>query len=171
MIGIYKITNLVTNEIYIGQGVEVERRMVSHLKDEKHVGKKLIQSIKKYGPTNFVFQIIELCEKEQLDEKETYWIKYYDSFNNGLNMDEGGNKHKGNSNGTGKHWTLSAEARENIRQGVLKSMTPERIKKAADSHRGKVHDWSNTDTSKMGKSTLGKHRVYDNKDKNIYHYE
>ena len=50
-------------------------------------------------------------------------------------------------------------------------MTPERIKKAADGHRGKVYNMSNTDTSKMGKGTLGKHRVYDDKSKNIYHYE
>lgn len=69
------------------------------------------------------------------------------------------------------HWKLSDEARANIKRGVNNSMTEERRKKCGDGHRGKTYDYSNTDTSKMGKGTLGKHKVWDDKDKNIYHFE
>lgn len=174
MIGIYKITNLLTNEIYIGKGVEAEKRFVAHLKDFEHKrvqNKKLIQNMNEYGPTNFSFQIIELCERDQLDEREVYWIKHYNSFKEGLNMDEGGKTHKGNTNATGKHWNLSQEAKDNIGAGSRKAWTPERRKKYGESRKGVPKDYSNTDTSKMGKGTLGKHKVWDDKDKNIYHFE
>ena len=44
--------------------------------------------MKNYGPENFSIEKIE--ETENLDEREIYWIQYYDSFNNGYNMTLGG---------------------------------------------------------------------------------
>lgn len=44
----------------------------------------------KYGISNFTFEIIEECDKQSLNEREIYWIEYYDSFHNGYNMTIGG---------------------------------------------------------------------------------
>lgn len=48
------------------------------------------KALRKYGVENFTFQIIELCRQDELNEREIYWIKYYDSFNNGYNQTIGG---------------------------------------------------------------------------------
>lgn len=92
--GIYKIQNLVNGKIYIGQSIEIENRFQKHLnaKDEFYIHK----AIRKYGKENFSFQIVEECEASQLDEKEKYWIEYYNSLApSGYNMIPGG------SNGAG----------------------------------------------------------------------
>lgn len=47
-------------------------------------------AIKKYGIENFDFSIIEECSPDFLDERERYWISYYDSYNNGYNRTPGG---------------------------------------------------------------------------------
>ena len=78
MIGIYKITNLINNKIYIGQSVHIERRWKEHC--FKSSNSQISNAIQKYGKDNFKFEIIELCEKEFLDIREQYWISYYNSI-------------------------------------------------------------------------------------------
>ena len=90
MIGIYKITNKINNKIYIGQSIDIERRWWEHKHDDNH--NSLIHlAIKKYGEKNFTFEIIEECNQNQLDEREQYWIKTYNSFEEGYNLTRGGN--------------------------------------------------------------------------------
>lgn len=92
--GIYKIENLINNKIYIGQSIEIENRFHKHLNanDNFYIHKAL----RKYGKDNFTFQIIEECSPKLLDEREKYWIEYYNSLvPNGYNMIPGG------SNGAG----------------------------------------------------------------------
>ena len=50
--------------------------------------------MRKYGIENFSFELIEECTQDELDDKEQYWIKYYDSFKNGYNNTIGGNGRK-----------------------------------------------------------------------------
>ena len=90
--GIYKIENLITHHIYIGQSTNIDTRWRRH-KDDVHSGKKdypLYRAINKYGIDNFSFEIIEECSKEALDEREQFWIKYYNSYKNGYNQTIGG---------------------------------------------------------------------------------
>lgn len=92
--GIYKIENLTNGKIYIGQSVEIEQRWKKHLiaKDDFAIH----QAIRKYGKNNFTFSIVEECKAELLNERECYWINYYNSIvPNGYNMIIGG------SNGAG----------------------------------------------------------------------
>lgn len=87
MIGIYKITNKVNKKIYIGQSTDCHRRWLEHLRSgqpEKYCKKSERDSktpihlaMQKYGVNNFSIEILEECLKNQLDEKEKYWIKYY----------------------------------------------------------------------------------------------
>lgn len=85
MIGIYKVTNLINQKKYIGQSIDIERRFKEHHTDpfettnpaSKHI---FYQAIKKYGIKNFSFEILEECTTQELDEKEKYWIKYYNTY-------------------------------------------------------------------------------------------
>ena len=96
--GIYKIENLINHKIYIGQSLYIEKRWHDHLfaKDDFAIH----QAFKKYGIQNFTFQILEECSVEELDEKEIYWINFYQSLvPNGYNMVEGGTNGAGYSKG------------------------------------------------------------------------
>lgn len=89
MIGIYKITNINTNMIYIGQSCDVARRIKEHQRSS-NTNTLIDYSIKMEGIQNFTFEIIEECLNEQLNEREKYWIKYHDSYYNGYNSTPGG---------------------------------------------------------------------------------
>lgn len=95
MIGIYKITNKINNNIYIGLSVDIERRWKSHQHrytdtTNKEYDKVLYKAFRKYGIENFSFEIVEECTVEELREKEKYWITFYDSYKNGYNSTPGG---------------------------------------------------------------------------------
>lgn len=87
--GIYKIQNKINNKIYIGQSIDIERRFAEHKRHKDNCW--IHQAIQKYGPENFDYTILQECLPEQLDQKEKYWIQYYQSFgNNGYNQNKGG---------------------------------------------------------------------------------
>ena len=71
-----------------GQSINIENRFKRY---KWHNCKKQIlisRSIDKYGFTNHVFEIVEECEKDQLNKRERYWQEYYDVLdkNKGLNL-------------------------------------------------------------------------------------
>lgn len=101
MVGIYKITNP-SGKIYIGQSVEIKKRKSQYKNLNKEgIGIKIYRSLKKYGWKNHKFEVIELCSEELLNEREIYWINFYDSIKKGLNLKEGGS--------FGKHLELTKE--------------------------------------------------------------
>lgn len=91
---IYKIQNLINNHVYIGQTVKnYHKRFLQHKAnyDKPYFSQlTLYKAFKKYGLENFSFEPIEEVENEKLDEREKYWINYYDSYKNGYNMTLGG---------------------------------------------------------------------------------
>jgi len=97
MQGIYKVTNKINGKIYIGQSVNIEDRWRNHkfkpfYEKSGQYNSLFYKAIRKYGIENFIFEVVEECKKEELDEKEKYWIKYYDSNNleKGYNLTDGG---------------------------------------------------------------------------------
>ena len=71
MIGIYKITNLINNKVYIGQSVNIQQRFKKHKTKYKDISneesnKILYKAMRKYGLENFSFEIIEECSINQL---------------------------------------------------------------------------------------------------------
>ena len=90
MIGIYKITNQINGKIYIGQSIDIEKRWEDHKYYNSNEKTKLQYALQKYGVSNFSFEIIELCKQEELNEKEIFWISYYNSYEDGYNMTLGG---------------------------------------------------------------------------------
>lgn len=89
MVGIYKITNKINGKSYIGQSIHIEQRWQEHLYKNTHCS--LIKyAFHKYGVDNFIFEVLEECKQEELNEKEQYWIKYFNTFENGYNLTLGG---------------------------------------------------------------------------------
>lgn len=87
--GIYKITNKINGHSYIGQSIDIYQRWHSH----KYADCKpsvIHSAIIKYGLENFNFEILEKCPRESLNEREIYWIKFYNTYENGYNLTIGG---------------------------------------------------------------------------------
>ena len=89
---IYKITNLVNNKCYIGKTERtIQERWKEHLKQYNNLDLPLYRAFRKYGENNFQVEQIEECKSEIVDERETYWIKYYNSCGQeGYNCNLGG---------------------------------------------------------------------------------
>lgn len=88
--GIYKFQNLITQEVYIGQSVNLEDRYKKHKRECFNGSTPFYQAIQHWGWDNFSYEIIEFCDKEKLNEREVFWIEYYDSYHNGYNATRGG---------------------------------------------------------------------------------
>ena len=91
---IYKITNTINGKSYIGQTIQnVKERFYQHCatKCSKAVSNMAIhRAIKKYGKSNFTVEVIEEIDSANLNDRERYWIKYYNSYNNGYNSTKRG---------------------------------------------------------------------------------
>lgn len=92
--GIYLIKNKLTNQIYIGQSINIERRWKQHINSNDFGHSYIDNAIQKYGKDNFVLQIITKLPNNQflLDEHEKYWIKFYNAYTNknNYNLTPGG---------------------------------------------------------------------------------
>ena len=85
MIGIYKITSP-SGKIYIGQSVDIEKREKEYLSISNCKGqRKLYNSLLKYGFSEHIFEIIEECKVEVLNERERHWQDFYNVLKEGLN--------------------------------------------------------------------------------------
>ena len=97
MIGIYKITKKENGKSYIGQSNDIERRFSEH---KIKIDIPIKVAIKKYGTDAFNFEIIEECPLDKLDEREKYWIAFYNTYKEfGYNCNEGGGNNRSENNG------------------------------------------------------------------------
>lgn len=100
---IYKATNLVNGDMYIGLTTKKFRvRQVKHLslvrKPRKNDSNAYFHNaIRKYGADNFKWEIIDIAPEADeesmlmyLSEREKFWIEFYDTYNNGYNLTKGG---------------------------------------------------------------------------------
>ena len=94
--GIYCIINKINGKRYIGRSLDIANRWRLHrneLNSNRHKNDYLQNAWNKYGEDNFEFEILELCEADELDELEIHYIKKYDTFDNdekGYNLESGG---------------------------------------------------------------------------------
>ena len=91
MIDIYKIKNIVNNKVYIGQTCRgYKKRFEQHISESKKLNYNLYKAFKKYGIQNFIIKKITECELPEIAKiLESYYIKKFDSYKNGYNMNEG----------------------------------------------------------------------------------
>lgn len=97
MIGIYMFENKDNHKKYIGQSINITKRKWQHIYSPSPYS-KFDDILHKEGINNFNFSIIETCTVDKLDEKEKYWISYYNSIQDGYNLIEGGNCYRGQKN-------------------------------------------------------------------------
>ena len=75
--GIYKITNIQNQMCYVGQAANIADRWKTHIKRgigaEPPINNKLYPAMKEFGVENFTFEIIEECQRNQLNDREDYW--------------------------------------------------------------------------------------------------
>lgn len=128
MIGIYKITNQINGKCYIGQSINIKQRWKAHRTrafNSDEIDKPFYRAIRKYGLQNFNFEVIEECKKEELNEREKYWIAYYNSNdkNFGYNLTIGGD-----SSSDASKMLLEGQVQE-IRRLLLDNVPQEKIAK------------------------------------------
>ena len=93
--GIYKITNLENNKVYIGQAVNIADRLRTHIKAGIGIdptNSELYKDMKKIGVENFMFEILEVCPQVELNDKEKFWISFYHGQDFGYNITKGGSQ-------------------------------------------------------------------------------
>lgn len=97
MYKIYKIYNDKNCKLYIGQTKQtLKTRFQAHINAAKRDNEKtkIYNAMNKYGINNFHIELIEdNLTKEEVDDRERYWIEYYDSYYNGYNSTLGGQNH------------------------------------------------------------------------------
>lgn len=108
MTGIYKITNIVNQKVYIGQAVDIQKRIKQHLNDAFNSKRReyeypLSRAIRKHGVENFINEVLETCDRSELNEKEIYWIKFYNAKQTGYNQLDGGQPISDNACGEKHH--------------------------------------------------------------------
>lgn len=91
--GVYKITDPLGRP-YIGKSVDVRARLQQHVKSSVNVGTISHQAIhdefKKQGIENFTFELLEECSRDEIGEREKYYIDFYESNIYGFNERKGG---------------------------------------------------------------------------------
>lgn len=86
---IYKITDTTNGKPYIGKTTRtIEERFKEHTESPFLIGRM----IRAHGAENFTIEVIEECETEELlNEREIFWIAYFDCITpNGYNCKTGG---------------------------------------------------------------------------------
>lgn len=132
---IYKIINLTNGKMYIGQSVShilnhkryrpygYEGRFRCHISEafskKKNQSHYLNNAIRKYGVDNFIAELIEYCEIENADERETHFIKEFNTlYPNGYNLKNGGNV-----------FTHSDESKKRVSNGVINYFKDKKFEK------------------------------------------
>lgn len=141
-IGIYRIVNLVNGYVYIGQTKECfQRRFWLHrwkLRNGSHDNRYLQNAWNKYGEVNFEFQVLEVLDVAQIDNRERYWISYYRENGGCYSIQDGGQPLV-----IGKN--ISPETRKRVGELNKKRMMGRKL--------------SQETKSKMSKSRKGKHPI------------
>lgn len=158
---IYKFTNLINDKVYVGKHKYDKPRL-----DERYLtsGTLIKQSIDKHGLNNFSHELICCCDSlEELNEKEIFYIKYFDcKVPNGYNMTNGGDGISEPSKDIiekNRQWHLGKkQSEETIRKKSesLKKVvhTEEWIKKISEANKGQfVSEYQRQISSKVHKGT------------------
>ena len=136
---IYKITNKVNNKSYIGQTINsVNRRWIEHKRDTKSNKDDfyLHRAMRKYGVDNFSISIVEEVENKLLNERESFWINFFNTFECGYNLTTGGGQNTKISEDTKKKISENTRGSRNPMYG--KTHSTEARAKISKAHKGKT---------------------------------
>lgn len=139
---IYKVTNTTNGNIYIGQTTRTPQvRWNQHQRDAFYPNRedyntKFHRAIRKYGVDSFTCELVERCCDDSLNDREMYWISFFDTFNtkHGYNCTSGGGSDFCVSSETRKKISESKSGERNHYYG--KHLTKEHREKIGNSQRG-----------------------------------
>jgi group I intron endonuclease len=154
MIGIYAIINKINSKIYIGKSININKRWKKEINGATN--KHLQNAFKKYGIDNFEFIYLCLCNEDELNEKEIYWINKCETTNPkyGYNKTFGGDGGKP-SDEIRKKISESLKGEKNPMYGLRgKKQSDESNEKNRQYHLGKKV--SNKTKEKISESLKGK---------------
>ena len=176
---IYSIYNKISKKRYIGQTIQpVNKRVNQHFYlAKKGIITPLYNAIRKYTKNSFEIELIEKCDNLLLDEKEQYWIKYFNTFAEGYNCSIGGGGTKGLklSEETKKKMSDSRKGKPSPHKGKSRNYSEETqrkrsesLKKAYENGTRKKRDYSDVSDTNNGNYKTGKYigeyaRRYKNK--------
>lgn len=130
--GIYKISSP-SGKIYIGQSIQLKKRESTYKQLHCKSQSRLFNSFKKYGVDNHLFEVVELCEAEILNEKERYWQDYFEVLGkNGLNC-----KLTETNNKSGKY---SDEVKKKMSDAKLGKPSNKKGKKLSEDTKKKISE-------------------------------
>ncbi len=139
---VYKATNKINGKIYIGQTVKsLDIRISGHITDalSKRDDIYFHKAIRKYGKKNFKWEIIAQCNsREELDRAEIVIIKKYNTFENGYNLNCGGEGNAGfeHTEETKQRMSKAKKGKNNPNYG--KHLTEETRRKISITKKGRV---------------------------------
>ena len=105
--GIYKITNTITGDYYIGSSKDVKQRWAQHKKPsvwKNYPNNQMYLDMRKYGTDKFVFEVIEEAEPEELKVAEQYFIETLKPTYNNYRANTGLGNLKGRVDEYKKEW-------------------------------------------------------------------
>ena len=165
--GVYEIFNMVNGKSYVGQSTNITQRLSKHkseLRHNKHQNLHLQNAWNKYGEHSFLFNILEYCNIDELDDIERYYINIWNLTNNqyGYNVESGGNLNK----------TLSTETKRKLSEAHKGKTLSKEIRKKISKNNARY--WEGKKRSKRTKkkisesmseaqNTTGFYRVYKHK--------
>lgn len=148
--GIYVIINIVDGNKYVGSSIDLKRRQQRHfsdLKNNKHDNILLQSAFNKYGEKFIKFIVLEYINKENLVEREQFYINFFNSAQKGYNLAQVANNNL--------NYIFTPEVRKKIsdaHKGI--PLTEEHKKRIGDSIRGMKH--TEETKKKMSHSHKGK---------------
>ena len=131
IIGVYTITSIIDNKLYIGASSDIKYRLGRHrrnLKNNCHKNNHLQNSYNKYGDSNFKFETLEECDELFMYSQENYWANmlYVHNENYGYNIAP--------TNPNNKKGAISNETRIKIslanKNKVISEETKEKLRKS-----------------------------------------
>jgi len=117
---IYKVTNLIDGKCYIGKTKKnLDFRKNGHIRDCKNPKTYFHRALIKYGIDNFLWEVWDIDNNNELIELEIYWIDYFRTYGKVYNMTVGGEG--------GDTWTLQSEHKKQIISKKISDCVKERI--------------------------------------------
>lgn len=147
MTGIYKITSP-TGKIYIGQAVDIPRRLKSYASNSCVHQPKVYNSINKHGWESHTVEVLQECCEVELNKLERYWQDHYNAVENGLNSRYTATSEK--SGRLSEEMILKLKKPKSTTENMKKPKSVEHVAKIAAANKGKKRGPQKNPSNKKG---------------------